>query len=451
MRFPRTVGCLGLLGCLVGAPVSPVSAAPEAPGAVEVRVVDPGGKAAKGVFVAVVVKAWPGGTFRVVRREGKTDAKGRITFPDAIPPGTRYGVYAAVLHAGTTLSAKYVWSGTPAQSKPVELAVAPASELALRFVDGAGKPVEGVEVGPAMRADAAGQRHGIFGDPHASTVKAAGADGIVSLPYFLPGEWVGVRVRAKGGDWEARELTVPTGKGAVVDVPVVVKPTPDRELAAGADPKKRFFLFGPKPLDVEPEKGYGVVLVLPGGDGGEGFREWVRERYDDWVDAGWVFAQPVAPVWVPDQTPVWPTATSPLKGAAFTTEDFVAAVVDEVGTQVRIDRRRVLAVSWSSSGPACWRLLSTKASPIAGHLIAMSVFHPKELEPLSSAKGRPLFLLHSPTDDRCPIAMAERGRDAARKAGLEVEWATYEGGHGWAGDSETIARRALRWLAARLK
>lgn len=229
------------------------------------------------------------------------------------------------------------------------------------------------------------------------------------------------------------------------------KPTPDRELTAGGDPKKRFFLLGPKPLDVEPEQGYGVVLVLPGGDGGEGARGFVRGHYDDWVDAGWVFAQPVAPAWVPDQNPVWPTAGSPLAGAAFTTEDFVAAVLDEVGKQVRIDRRRVLAVSWSSSGPACWRMLTTKASPVTGHLIAMSVFHPRELEPLGNGKGRPLFLLHSPTDVKCKIRMAEEGRDAARKAGLEVEWATYEGGHGWGGDSEEVARGALRWLAGRVR
>ena len=438
---------MGLFGLLAAAPAF---AGPDPQGAVEVRVVGPTGKPTKGAFVSVVVKAWPGGQFRVVRKEGKTDAKGRVAIPDAIPPGTRYGVYAAVLDPGTTLAAEYVWSGKPAPCKPIELSVAPAVAVSLRVVDGAGKPVAGVEVGPVRRADATGRLHVIFGEPHASTVVTSGADGVVSLSHFLPGEWGGVSLRAKGGDWESRELSMPA-KGAVADVPVIGKPTPDRELTAGGDPKKRFVLLGPKPLDVEPEKGYGVVLVLPGGDGGEGFRDFVREHYDDWVDAGWVFAQPVAPAWVPDQNPVWPTEASPLPGAAFTTEDFVAAVLDEVGKQVRIDRRRVLAVSWSSSGPACWRMLSTKASPVAGHLIAMSVFHPKDLEPLSNAKGRPLFLLHSPTDDRCPIAMAEKGRDAARKGGLEVEWATYEGGHGWSGDSETIARRALRWLAARLK
>lgn len=434
------------------ATTAPASAAPEPAGTgVEVRVVGPGGKPAKNTFVSVVVKAWPGGTFRVVRKEGRTDAKGRVAFPDAIPPGTRYGAYAAVLEPGTTLAGEYVWSGKPGPCKPFELAVAPAAETPFRVVDGGGKPVAGVEVGPSMRADPVGEHHVTFGDPHASTVGTSGADGIVRLSYFLPGEWIGVKLRPKGGDWETRELALPSAKGAVAEVPLSGKALPERDLTADGDPKKRFFLFGPKPLDAEPTKGYGVVLVLPGGDGGEGFRGFVREHYDDWVDGGWVFAQLVAPAWVPDQAPVWPTAGSPLPGATFSTEAFVAAVVDEVGRQVRIDRRRVLAVSWSSSGPACWRMLSTKASPITGHLIAMSVFHPEELEPLSNAKGRPLFLLHSPTDVKCRIRLAEQGRDAARKAGLEVEWATYEGGHGWEGDSQKLARRALRWLAERVK
>ncbi len=445
----RRVGAvLGMFALFVAAPVD---GAPEPTGVVEVRVTGPGGKPAKGAFVTLAVKAWPGGGFRVVRKEGRTDARGRIVFPEAIPPGTRYGVYAAVLQPGITLSSAYAWFAEPAPCAPLELSVAPAVETSLRVVDEDGRPVPGVEVAPVRRAEAEGPVHQTFGAPHPSTVVAAGADGVVRLSHFLPGEWGGVRLRAPGGDWEERLLSMPRSKGAVVNVPRVAPPLPDRELRAGGDPKRRFFLLGPKPLDPAPEAGYGVVLVLPGGDGGAGFRDFVREAYADWVDAGWVFAQLVAPVWVPDQSPVWPTEASPLPGAAFSTEAFVAAVVDEVGTQVRIDRRRVLAVSWSSSGPACWRLLTTKAAPVTGHLIAMSVFHPDELEPFSNAKGRPLFLLHSPSDRTCPLRLAEQGRDAARRAGIEVEWATYEGGHGWEGESPRLARRGLQWLARHVR
>ena len=237
MEWRRSIGWLGLLALVVAAPAF---AAPEPTGVVEVRVVGPTGKHTKGAFVSVVVKAWPGGQFRVVRKEGKTDAKGRVAFADAIPPGTKYGVYAAVPASGTTVAGRYVGSGKPGPLKPLALAVAPAAEVAFRIVGGGGKPATGVEVGPSMRADAAGRLHVTFGEPHASTVVTSDAGGVARLSHFLPGEWVGVRIRPKGGDWETRELTLPTAKGAVSQLPLEAKPTPDRELPVGGDAKERF-------------------------------------------------------------------------------------------------------------------------------------------------------------------------------------------------------------------
>jgi predicted esterase len=420
-------------------------------GSVVVTVTGPGKKVVKEIPVHLGVKAWPGGKFRFTNHDAKSDAKGRATFDGVVPEGTRYGVYAAVAAPGWTLTSRYVWSGTPQPAKPIELTVRSASRVRFRCRNGEGRPIAGVALAPSMRADAEGTRHSVGGTPSDASIATSGADGIAELPYFLAGEWVGVNVRAPGGSWEECTFLLPTESDAVVDVPMDAPKTPDRELAAGGDAKKRVFLTGPKAGDVEPSGGFGVVLVLPGGDGGEGFRDWVRGRYADWVDAGWVWAQLVAPKWSPTQEIVWPTGTSKVDGMKFTTEEFAAAAVEEISKQVKVDRRRVVAVSWSSSGPACWRMLTDKASPITAHLIAMSVFHPDELEPLSNAKARPLFLLHSPTDDRCPIKLAEKGRDAAKKAGLDVEWATYEGGHGWGGDSEDEARRALHWLASKLR
>jgi predicted esterase len=302
-----------------------------------------------------------------------------------------------------------------------------------------------------MRSDSKGLRSTLFGDPPKTSVVESSADGIAEVSSFLPGEWVGIAVRFPGRGFETRTLVVPSEKDAVVEIPSKSPTTPDREVLAGGDASKKMFVTGPKAGDIEPATGYGLVVVLPGGDGGEGFQEWVRERYDEWVDAGWVWAQLVAPKWDAAQTIVWPTAAVKAAAMKFTTEEFVDAAVEEVAKSVKVDRTRVVAVSWSSSGPACWRMLSAKSSAVTAHLIAMSVFHPKELEPLANGKQRPLFLLHSPDDKTCPIAMAEQGRDAAKKAGLKVEWATYEGGHGWEGESEDQARRGLRWLAESLR
>ena len=102
--------------------------------------------------------------------------------------------------------------------------------------------------------------------------------------------------------------------------------------------------------------------------------------------------------------------------------------------------------SRSSSGPACYRIASLKKTLVTGQLIAMSVFHKDRMESLKSTKGRPFFILHSPEDRTCPLKLAEQARDTLRKKGAKVEWATYAGGHGWGGDSEDLARRALHWL-----
>jgi len=420
-------------------------------GDVVVSVAGPDKGAVNGVPVYVGVKAWPGGKFRFTNHESKTDAKGRATLAGVVPGGTRYGVYTAAVAPGWTLASRYVWSGTPQPSKPIDLVVAPATPIRLRCLDAAGKPIAGVGVAPSMRADGDGVRHTVSGAPRDAFVATSGVDGIVTLTYFLAGDWVGVNVRFPGGSWEERTFLAPTAKDVIVDLPATAPKTPDRELSAGGDAAKRMFLTGPKAGDVEPPLGWGVVLVLPGGDGSDKFRKWVRDHYEDWVDAGWVWAQLVAPKWSQDQDIVWPTENSKVAQMKFTTEEFVATAVEETAKQMKVDRRRIVAVSWSSSGPACWRMLTEKGSPVAAHLIAMSVYKPAELEPLANGKGRPLFLLHSPTDDTCPIAMAEKGRNAARKAGLDVEWATYEGGHGWGGESEDEARRALHWLASRLR
>lgn len=429
---------------VVGAAAAAVGAVAFADAAADVtgRVVGPSKQGVKDANVVVRVKAWPGGKFKITDHDARTDAKGRVSLPGVIPKDTRYGVWLATVAPGWTLTSHYHWSGKPEPMPPADLVVAPAHPLRLRFVDDTGKPVDGVRAYPSMRAAADGTRHGVATGARDSIVVTSERDGTMDMKYFLPGEWAGVEVAFPGRDFETRHFVVPAAKNAVVDVPAKAPVTPDRELTAGGDAQKRFFLTGPKAGDAEPADGFGLVLVLPGGDGSAEFRDWIRERYEPWVDASWVWAGLVAPKWSASQEIIWPGAASKVEDMKFTTEDFVAAVVEECAKTVKIDRRRVVAVGWSSSGPALWRMAARKETPVTGFLIAMSVFHPDELDSLANAKGRPVFLLHSPEDDRCPLRLAEQGRDALKKAGAKVGWATYEGGHGWAGESEDHARRA---------
>lgn len=409
------------------------------------RVVGTDDRAQSDVTVVARVKAWPEGSFQIRDHVLESDRKGRIELGDAIPAGGRFGLWSGVLQPGRTLAARYDWSADGAPVQDLRLVTGKADGLRLRFVDD-DRPVEGVQVYPVVRAEADGTRHELGAMPPERLLVESDRKGYVELDHFLAGEWVAVQVRFPGAEWERRYLSVPTDKKPVVTIPREAPVTPDRDLLVGDDPDKRYFLMGPKAADTEPEEGWGLILVLPGGPGGADFHGWVRERYDDWVDRGYVMAQLVSKHWRPSPPIVWPTEKSPLEEMEFTTEEFVDQVVEAVAEQVKLDRRRVFTVSWSSSGPACYVVASRKKTPVTGSLIVMSVFRRELLDSTKALRGRPFFLLHSPSDAKCPLRLAEQGRDALLKHRAEVEWRTYEGGHGWAGDSIQQTREGLRWL-----
>src|SRR5688572_21802560 len=49
------------------------------------------------------------------------------------------------------------------------------------------------------------------------------------------------------------------------------KGLPHEEKKAGDDARKRYFLIGPREAEKAPAKGHPLLVVLPGGDGGEAF------------------------------------------------------------------------------------------------------------------------------------------------------------------------------------
>jgi predicted esterase len=156
-------------------------------------------------------------------------------------------------------------------------------------------------------------------------------------------------------------------------------------------------------------------------------------------------AQLVAVKWDREQEIVWPTARDKVKGAKFTTEKFVAAVLDEVKARHKIDPRRVYTLSWSSGGPAAYAVaLSVPA--VKGSFVAMSVYRPDRLPPLKAAKGHAFFLYHSPEDRVCPAWMARRAQRELTANGARVTLLTYPGGHGWFGDWRVDVRSGIRWL-----
>jgi predicted esterase len=219
-----------------------------------------------------------------------------------------------------------------------------------------------------------------------------------------------------------------------------------QDLRADKDENKRYFLVGPHRGVAAPKKGYGLLVVLPGGDGSAAFHPFVKRIYKYAVPEGYLLAQPVAVKWAGEQRIVWPTDKNRALGMKFSTEEFVDAVIKATAGRHPLDPQRVFTLSWSSSGPAAYAV-SLTSKRVTGSFIAMSVFQPDLLPPLAQAKGQGYFLYHSPDDRVCPFGMAEQAARDLQKSGATVKLVTYEGGHGWRAGLYDRIREGIRWLA----
>lgn len=222
---------------------------------------------------------------------------------------------------------------------------------------------------------------------------------------------------------------------------------PVRDLLAGGDAKKRFFLIGPRD-GVRPEKeGYGCLIVMPGGTGSADFHPFVKNIWLSSCPRDFVVVQLVAPKWVEQPKVIWPMDPGDQPGMEFTTrEQLDATVADVVKVQkVKLDPRRTYQLAWSSSGPPAYRMALDEKPPVAGSYIAMSVFHEGELR-LSRAKGRIFFLDHSPDDERCKFADSQRAKEKLSAEGAAVELVTFPGGHGWFDQPMARLEKGILWL-----
>src|SRR5437763_891952 len=76
---------------------------------------------------------------------------------------------------------------------------------------------------------------------------------------------------------------------------------PSEDLLVGKEKRKRYFLIGPAKDAKAPKDGYGLVVILPGGDGSADFHPFVKRLYKSAVPEGYLVAQPVAFKWQKDQ------------------------------------------------------------------------------------------------------------------------------------------------------
>lgn len=246
------------------------------------------------------------------------------------------------------------------------------------------------------------------------------------------------------------ETSAPKGESITptetANVAKVESSSPTIECRVKDDENKRYFLIGDIDPRSAPHDGYRLLLVLPGGDGGPEFHDFVKSIQAKALPKGFVVAQLVAPKWSDDENRiVWPTQKTPEKNMKFPTERFIDDVIRDVARQARIDRNHVYALGWSSGGPPVYFAAMQVDSPLAGAFVAMSVFKPDQLPSVEHAKDKAFFILHSPTDfirmDFPNAAVAQLGA-----AGAKVKLQTYEGGHGWHGDMFGMIRAGVTWL-----
>jgi predicted esterase len=226
---------------------------------------------------------------------------------------------------------------------------------------------------------------------------------------------------------------------------------PSEKRKAGGDDKKEYFLIGATKSRKPPKEAFGLVVIMPGGDGSADFHPFVKRLFANALPDGYLAAQPVAVKWTDDQEVVWPTAELKAEKMKFTTEEFVAAVIADVDKAHKLDRARTFTLSWSSSGPAAYAVSLQDKPVVAGSLVAMSVFKPDLLPDLKAAKGHAYYLYHSLADEVCPFEMARAAEKALGDAGAKVTLAEYGGGHGWRDDVFGDVKAGIEWLEKNVK
>jgi predicted esterase len=214
-------------------------------------------------------------------------------------------------------------------------------------------------------------------------------------------------------------------------------------------PGNNKFLYieiGAKPAAPAPADGFKLLLVLPGGDGSRDFTPFVKRIYKYGLSEEYLVAQLVAPMWARSDMRVWPTAKDGPAAAKIATEAFIAAVVEDVATRHKIDRRHVFALGWSSGGPAVYAAALAEKPVLTACMPAMSVFHVGSMPPLERAKDRAFYILHSPDDDVCPFAQAQNAKERLSAAGATAALVEYPGGHGWQGDVFGNIAAGVAWM-----
>jgi predicted esterase len=227
-----------------------------------------------------------------------------------------------------------------------------------------------------------------------------------------------------------------------------VKDVAASDLRVKGEERQRYFLI-PARAKTPPASGFGLLVVMPGGTGEAGMHGFVRRIWKNAVPDDWVVAQLVSVKWKSDQQVVWPTRLTRVPEMKFTTEEYFAAVVEDLQKvqKTKVDPARLFELGWSSGGPAEYAIALQAKRLVTGSYVAMSVFPDAALaSDLELAKGQAFFLDHSPEDQTCKFSEAQRAKESLAKLGAAVELVEYKGGHGWSDDPFARMKKGFAWL-----
>jgi beta-lactamase regulating signal transducer with metallopeptidase domain/predicted esterase len=226
---------------------------------------------------------------------------------------------------------------------------------------------------------------------------------------------------------------------------------PATEHHADGSTKMKYFQIGPHENAPVPKDGWKVLLILPGGAGNEDFQPFCRRIHKHALGKDYITLELVAHAWSDDENRVvWPTKKLKPDNATFTTEEFVASVVKDAGERLKINRKNVFALGWSSGGPAVYAQSVVEDTPVTGSFVAMSIFRPQLIGDLRGAKDKPYFILHSPADFINIDQHAKRAVKELGEHGASVKLKTYPGGHGWRGNVYGNISSGIEWLESQV-
>lgn len=201
----------------------------------------------------------------------------------------------------------------------------------------------------------------------------------------------------------------------------------------------------PHPEAEAPDAGWGLVVVLPGGDGSDALQPIVTDLARQAMPPGYLVAQLVAPKGAEDADVIWPTADSLPEAAEFSAESFVRAAVEYLGERYPLNEQRIFGLGWGSGGEAMAAAAAAERSPLRGAMIAVNTFDPKRQSPPTPLHEKAFFLLPE-TGDAGSTSAAAAARDWLTAAGAHVRLDPGAPGRDCKGRLRDAAFRGIRWL-----